>query len=226
MQVLLPMKIQEITLIIFTIFDGPGFSLEKIRDSGFYEIDDRIYTFVPQSSIFGMIFEHEESYTIVKSNQKGFLQHDVYSWEIEQNRLVRLKSTTNFSVFFDHTLKEFVESLTIAQRREFTKEVFALLSLTETATFNEMLKNPLKNTGTILKSFAGLDSKTRNMLLKTIFAFVKKCKKQFFRHNRRSEQNYRQLIIKKLIYAPILFSVGAFSLQKNHLSRRNSRFVN
>ena len=89
------------------------------------------------------------------------------------------ESTTNFSVFFDHTLKEFVESLTIAQRREFTKEVFALLSLTETATFNEMLKNPLKNTGTILKSFAGLDSKTRNMLLKTIFAFVKSAKNNF-----------------------------------------------
>ena len=160
-------------------FDGPGFSLDKIRDSGFYEVDDRIYTFVPQSSIFGMIFEHEESYTIVKSNQKGFLQHDIYSWEIEQNSLIRLKSTTNFSVFFDHTLKEFVESLTIAKRREFTKEVFALLSLTETATFNEMLKNPLKNTGTILKSFAGLDSKTRNMLLKTIFAFVKSAKNNF-----------------------------------------------
>ena len=160
-------------------FDGPGFSLDKIKDSGFYEIDDRIYTFVPQSSIFGMMFEHEESYTIVKSNQQGFLQHYIYSWEIEQNSLVRLKSTTNFSVFFDHTLKEFVESLTIAQRREFTKEVFALLSLTETATFNEMLKNPLKNTGTILKSFAGLDSKTRNMLLKTIFAFVKSAKNNF-----------------------------------------------
>ena len=160
-------------------FDGPGFSLDKIRDSGFYEIDDRIYTFVPQSSIFGMIFEHEESYTIVKSNQKGFLQHDIYSLEIEQNSLIRLKSTTNFSVFFDHTLKEFVESLKIAQRREITKEVFALLSLTETSTFNEMLKNPLKNTGTILKSFAGLDSKTRNMLLKTIFAFVKSAKNNF-----------------------------------------------
>ena len=160
-------------------FDGPGFSLDKIRDSGFYEIDGRIYTFVPQSSIFGMIFEHEESYTIVKSNQKGFLQHDIYSWEIEQNSLIRLKSTTNFSVFFDHTLKEFVELLTIDQRREFTKEVFALLSLTETATFNEMLKNPFKNTGTILKSFAGLDSKTRNMLLKTIFAFVKSAKNNF-----------------------------------------------
>ena len=132
-----------------------------------------------RSQAFGMIFEHEESYTIVKSNQKGFLQHDIYSWEIEQNSLIRLKSTTNFSVFFDHTLKEFVESLTIAQRREFTKEVFALLSLTETSTFNEMLKNPLKNTGTILKSFAGLDSKTRNMLLKTIFAFVKSAKNNF-----------------------------------------------
>ena len=47
------------------------------------------------------------------------------------------------------------------------------------ATFNEMLKNPLKNTGTILKSFAGLDSKTRNMLLKTIFAFVKSAKNNF-----------------------------------------------
>ncbi len=90
-----------------------------------------------RSQAFWHDIEHEESYTIVKSNQKGFLQHDIYSWEIEQNSLIRLKSTTNFSVFFDHTLKEFVESLTIAQRREFTKEVFALLSLTETSTFNE-----------------------------------------------------------------------------------------
>lgn len=160
-------------------FDGPGFSLDKIKDSGFYNIYDKIYTFVPQSSIFGMMFEHEESYTIVKSNQKGFLQHDIYSWEIEQNSLIRLNNTTNFSVFFDHTFKEFLSSLTIEQRKDFTKEVFALLSLTETTTFNEMIKNPFKNTGTILKSFAGLDSKTRNMLLKTIFAFVKSAKNNF-----------------------------------------------
>lgn len=160
-------------------FDGPGFSLDKIKDSGFYDIYDKIYTFVPQSSIFGMMFEHEESYTIVKSNQKGFLQHDIYSWEIEQNSLIRLNNTTNFSVFFDHTFKEFLSSLTIEQRKDFTKEVFALLSLTETETFNEMIKNPFRNTGIILKSFAGLDSKTRNMLLKTIFAFVKSAKNNF-----------------------------------------------
>ena len=46
-----------------------------------------------------MIFEHEESYTIVKSNQKGFLQHDIYSWEIEQNSLIRLKKHYKFQRF-------------------------------------------------------------------------------------------------------------------------------
>lgn len=160
-------------------FDGPGFELDKIENSGFYEINDKIHTYVPQSSIFGMMFEHEENYTIIKSNQKGFLQHDIYSWETEQNSLITLQNTTSFSVFFDHTLKEFVSKLTIEQRRDFTKEVFSLLSLTESETFNEMVKNPFKNTGTLLKSFAGLDSKTRNMLLKTIFAFVKSAKNNF-----------------------------------------------
>lgn len=86
--------------------DGPGFDSKVIEQSGFKSVRSKIHTFVPQSSIFGMMFEHAEDYTIVKSSQKGFLQHDIYSWEVKRNSLVSLTTMTNTSTFFDHTLSQ------------------------------------------------------------------------------------------------------------------------
>ena len=101
--------------------DGPGFELEHIKDSGFERIVGKISTYVPQSSIFGMLFEHEESYTVIKSSQKGFLQHDVYSWEIKRDSLVELRRTTGTSAFFDHTLTQFIGKMTPQERRQADK---------------------------------------------------------------------------------------------------------
>ena len=49
--------------------DGPGFSEYMMGDPGYRAIGPLIHTFVPQSSIIGMLMDHEEPYTIIKSRR-------------------------------------------------------------------------------------------------------------------------------------------------------------
>ncbi len=62
--------------------DGPGFTNEIMSTDEYKTVSDRIKTIVPESSVVGMLLEHEEKYTIVKSTQVGILQHDAFSWEV------------------------------------------------------------------------------------------------------------------------------------------------
>lgn len=159
--------------------DGPGFDREVIKESGFEAVKNKIRTYVPQSSIFGMMFEHEEDFTIIKSNQKGFLQHDIYSWEIRRTRLEELNRLTGTSLFFDHTIKQFAAGLTVEQRKEFIEGVFSILENTEDKTFDELGENFTKNYSSMLKTVKNMDSKTRKLILSTLLSLIKCAKNNF-----------------------------------------------
>ena len=63
-------------------FDGPGFNEATISSEAFGKVDMRIRTFVPQSSMIGILMWHREPFTIVRSNGVGVFQHDAYTWQI------------------------------------------------------------------------------------------------------------------------------------------------
>lgn len=92
--------------------DGPGFNDNVISDARYKRILDRIHTYVPQSSIIGMLLEHEEDFSIVHSTNLGIMQHDVYSWEILRSGFIPVEELTNSSRFIDKTLKEWVRGMT------------------------------------------------------------------------------------------------------------------
>ena len=62
--------------------DGPGFTRYMMGDPGYLTMVPQIKTYIPQSSVIGMLLEHEEPYTVVKSRTVSLLQHDPYSWEV------------------------------------------------------------------------------------------------------------------------------------------------
>ena len=52
-------------------FDGPGFDEKVLQKDGYKRICNKVNTFVPQSSVVGMLLNHEERYIIVHSTQLG-----------------------------------------------------------------------------------------------------------------------------------------------------------
>ena len=111
--------------------DGPGFQAAVIRESGYRSILPKVRTFLPQSSVVGMLLEHEEPYTVVKSRQLSLLQHDLYSWEVLGGDFVRLEEVDENSRFLDATFKTWLAQTSREERNDFVDAVFELLTLGE-----------------------------------------------------------------------------------------------
>lgn len=92
--------------------DGPGFGREMMESPGYCSITERIHTLIPQSSVIGMLLDHEEKYTVIHSSQVGLMQHNPYTWNVLGPDLVRSESITASSRAIDRTLKTWVCSMT------------------------------------------------------------------------------------------------------------------
>ncbi len=107
--------------------DGPGFTESLMGDPGYLAMVPRIKTYIPQSSIIGMLLEHEEPYTVVKSSMAGILQHDIYSWEVMGGDFIHVEEVTEESRFIDGTIKRWVADMDKEERSVLVDKVFGLL---------------------------------------------------------------------------------------------------
>ena len=112
--------------------DGPGFTEKMLTEEGYRRIVPKICTYVPQSSVFGMLLDREEPHTIIKSRAIGLLQHEPYTWEIMGGRFIEEEELTADSRFLDRTFKTWLAGMTTEERYRFFDTVFSML-MTEDA---------------------------------------------------------------------------------------------
>lgn len=162
-------------------YDGPGFDEKILRTEGYKNICHRVNTFVPQSSIVGMLLGHEEEYTIVHSSQvSGIWQHDTYSWEIKRDKFVYLESVNNSSRFIDYTLKAWVSKLDYSQREKFVDTIYTVFSKTNATTLRELGDNWFSSAVIVLKSVKNLDEETRSAVTQALLLLAKSAKTGMF----------------------------------------------
>lgn len=119
--------VQESILSVYNN-DGPGFSDYMMGDPGYLAMVSKIHTYVPQSSLIGMIMDHEEAYTIVKSDQVSILQHNPLSWEVMGNDFLKMDQLTGDSRFFNRTIKNWLAGMNHDERNQMVDVLFELLS--------------------------------------------------------------------------------------------------
>jgi hypothetical protein len=108
-----------------------------------------------------MLLEHEEPYTVVKSNLFSILQHECLSWEIKGGDFVRVDEITEHSRFIDRTLKTYLAEMDKRERSEFVDAFFSLLGAGGADQVFDLL-HP-KQIAAVIKSL-GSDEKRRNFL--------------------------------------------------------------
>lgn len=154
--------------------DGPGFESSITDREEYRKISDRIITFVPESSVVGMLLEHSESYTIVKSTQTALMQHDPFSWELIADHFICARNLSNFSVRTDKTLTDWISSMSADERRELTDLVFGVMESTGAKTLSDLNGVKLKTLGALVHSLNVSDKKNKDNILKllqSIFEF-------------------------------------------------------
>lgn len=143
-------------------FDGPGFSGENIEKTGMREILPKTRTYLPQSSVVGMLLEHEEEFSVVHSKSIGLMQHDLYTWEILGPGFVVEEEITDSSQFIDKTLKRWLQNMPKDKREGFVETVFSILDDCDAVTLKELFSG--KNALTVMKNLKGMDEEERTMI--------------------------------------------------------------
>ena len=118
--------IQQQILEVFN-HDGPGFTQYLMGDPGYIAMVPKIRTYIPQSSVIGMLLEHEEPYTVIRSKSIGLLQHDLYTWDVLGKQFIPVEEITENSQFVDATIKTWFADMTNQERSQLVDVMFSLL---------------------------------------------------------------------------------------------------
>jgi hypothetical protein len=144
--------------------DGPGFHDDILSLPEHRRLEDRIHSIVPKSSVVGMLLEHEETYTVVDSDQLGFLQHDGFSWQVMGDHFLKLRQVTEQTHLSSQAIRESVHAMPQAQREKFVTGLFDVLTASGAVTLTDLKADSFKAAGAMVKAMKDLDKETRDGL--------------------------------------------------------------
>ncbi len=148
-------------------YDGPGFNEVMNLSSRLQKYEKHIHTFVPESSVVGMLLEHVENYKVVKSSRIGIFQHDPYSWFVEKDNFFFLTDRDRSSYYLDSVIHDWLKDIKPEEREEFINLVYSAIAESGYEHFDEVLKFfflDIKN----LRSFISKMDDEKKTLVKTI----------------------------------------------------------
>lgn len=160
--------------------DGPGFDKSVILTDNYKKILNKIQTYIPQSSIVGRLLEHEEEYQVVKSIQKGIMQHDIYSWEIKPTKLIRIPTVTNNSEIFNGIVSDWLKNTTPEQRENFINMIYEIIMETQAQRTSDFRVETAKKIGIILNGYINVNPEDKKeiehmvkLILESVFKVLK-----------------------------------------------------
>ena len=148
--------------------DGPGFLSHVLQSPGMIRILPRVEKTLPQSSVVGLLLEHQEALKIVKSRSVSVLQHDPFNWEVEEGSFVVLEQLTRDARHLDRTLSAWLQKQDSVQRERIVDALFGILETTDVQTFSEFRTDWQKTLPAVAREVARLDSDTRTMLFRAL----------------------------------------------------------
>lgn len=128
-------EVQETVKHIYN-FDGPGFRaavLEKWSDA-YPALLDKLDCYIPQTSMIGLLLNDHAVQTHVVSQNELILQHDAFSWKVDEQGFVRnALGTDGTGQFVNGVLDDVVAGMTDEQRETLvqlldTYGVFSLIA--------------------------------------------------------------------------------------------------
>lgn len=162
-------------------FDSPGIPASERNRDAYREIQPRLHTYLPQSSIVSMLLEEKTDYQVVKSTQNVLFQHDLFSWEIDGPHLVYEEEISPGSQFIDRTVQEWLSGMDTKQREILVDTFYNVMSATKAKTFTEMNDNWFKNVKIMLQTLKNIDEPTKHFLgeiISSLFTIARKNRPQ------------------------------------------------
>lgn len=167
----LPLSLQK-SLIRIDNFDGPGFKEHVWQKRGMQNILNKIHTYLPTSSFFGRLFDHHEQIHIIQSNNKGLMQHAVFGWLVDIEKIKAGEVLSEGSNKANERINEILNELNDEEKEQFVKSIFMIFERLEIYKIADMVNlNPSKIMKGLLE-IKNLDSKYRKIVVEVLMLIV------------------------------------------------------
>jgi len=153
--------------------DGPGFYDLNSLGSALEEMLPKIHSFVPETAVVGMLLEQVGEHNVVKSSNKGLLQHDAMSWEVLGPNFVTVDSISGTSRMVNDILKNWLKETSNEERATFVDTLYKILDASQAKNLDDLNAEKGRIANVVLKEIGGLSKETKNMLGKTLSALFK-----------------------------------------------------
>lgn len=184
-------EIQERIIAVYSN-DGPGFRREMVDSEEYRRMLPKVKSILPESSIVGMLLEHQDNYVVVRSSESGVQQHDPMSWEVLGPSLVLVERVAAESVLWDQTMKAWLNHLDKGERQEIVETVFQILDEAEIRTVDDFYRSKWKVMQDLMKVKGELPEETMQL-------FSKALKLLWSEGNKSVKKSMRQAVKNKLV---------------------------
>ena len=152
--------------------DGPGFQPEVLETPEYLRMKERIHKTIPQSSLVGVLLQHQESYQVIRSDSFWIMQHDPFSWVVENGSFSYEASLTSSAAFLNRSLNEWISALSEEELSAFVDALYKVLCSFGGETFADMPEEWWKIVLNVLGGMKELDADTYKCILFTVRSLV------------------------------------------------------
>lgn len=148
--------------------DGPGFDKSVVKSSRYQKMVSRLISIMPESSLVGMLLEHQEDYVLVQSTNVGMNQHDAMSWEVLGNHFVRAEQMDEKTVLLNETLEQWLTHFNPTERQQMIDALFSLLDAAGIKTVDDFFELRFSGLQEAVRASQEISEDTRRLLREAI----------------------------------------------------------
>ena len=154
-------------------YDAPGFREEIVDSPEYRAVLPRISSYIPESSVIGLLLNNPAEHVIVKSTASGIMQHLAFSWEVLRDQFVRTEELSRSGNLLNKAVSNWIAQFEDEDRKQIIESVFGVLEASEADTFREIQQSKRRSYPAMLRAIKNLTPEQQKLLKNALIAIAK-----------------------------------------------------
>lgn len=146
-------------------FDGPGLDEEAMESEGYRRVAARVESYIPQSSVVGLLLSYHPAYTVVRSTALGLLQHDAMTWQIRDGAFVSLEEVDMNARVAEEAIHTWLSRMSHEERRRLVSAIGQVVSAARADLVTDMLSDWKQSAARMHRAFRALPDGEKSFVL-------------------------------------------------------------
>lgn len=120
--------------------DGPGFTESVLKTENYQKRKEKMITYIPKASIVGNLLNLDTKTLIIKSSAIGILQHNLYSWLVNNTSFVYVRELDEETKKISIKLNNIIEHIPKEKKKKIIAFVYDCLESLNIYDLEELVK--------------------------------------------------------------------------------------